>query len=1327
MIRAFQHMFAVALLWCLSLSAATAQESDKDFLTRTIQDALSGAGRTVSIDGFQGALSSAATFKQMTISDADGVWLTLTDVSLIWTRTALLRGRLEVDKLTAKQLDIPRLPKAEETVALPEAEAIPFSLPDLPVSVAIADFAVEQINLGAPLLGKKVQLSIKAKARLTDDVGTVDFVAKRTDGKQGEFQIKANLARTDNVLELLLNLKEQKEGIAARLLDLPGQPAVDMRVEGSGPLDAFVTDVKIATDGQERLAGDITIGAQTPRRASATPDRRIQANIGGDITALLAPRYRAFFGTDVRLKIDTLIESNGAVEVSDFAITAQAADLKGRVTLNQDKWPTFIDISGTIEDPEGTEILLPVGGEGTTVKRMGLKIAYDAADGEVLNADFDVNALTMSGVKIARTTLGFDGTLQGNLGSVGQFLGDVTFAAAGLELINAASAEAIGDKITGRATINFIEGQPVRISDLDLSGTDYGLTGKVIVNNVERGLLTRLDAVLKADDLSRFSALAGREMDGQTELALKGTVTPLSGAFDLAATGSTQDLRLGIAQADAVLKGRTQLTLQALRDENGTFLRDVVLRNDALNLVGRAELRSGESDVAARFTLNDVALVVPQYSGPVTVSATARQDATGWYVDAATDGPYSAQLTAGGLATGPNAALDFTADVPDMKPFAKDIDGPVKASGTLRQSPQGWVIDTSAAGPYDMQAKLDGQVTPALDLRFDVVLPNLRPLVPEVNGPLAAQGRLRQTDLGFFIDATASGPYGARALVEGLATGPDMRLTFDVSLPNVNPLVAGVFGPLSAKGVVRQTPKGIAIESNATGPYASRATVHGVVTGPDAAVEFNLTMPNLGVIVDKVNGPLELRGTAQKAGNAWRLNTSADGPSGTQANVAGLINADGTLNLAINGNAPLGLSRPFIAPRNLQGQARFDLALTGPAALSSLSGLIQTTGASLSAPNLRFALTDIAGGVQLGANRATLDVTANASNGGRLRLGGAVTLTSALPADISVALQDIVVIDPRLLRTSVSGDLRVAGPLTGGARIAGQINVGETTVNVPSTGLTSIGDIPPITHLGARAGPTTTRRKAGLMGAEAGADPTAGGSGPGFALDLAVNAPRRIFVRGRGLDAELGGGLTLTGTTNRIISAGRFKLIRGRLDILGKRFDLEEGSIQFQGDLVPYLRFVSSTETNAGEVRVIVEGPADAPVVTFESTPEAPQDEVLAQLLFGRKISEISAFQALQLASAVATLAGRGGGGIISNLREGFGLDDLDVTTTDSGATALRLGKYLTDNVYSDVTATSDGTAEVSLNLDISPSLKGKATLGSDGNSSIGLFFQNDY
>ena len=1324
--RILRHLIAPLLAILMSFTLAHAQDDDKGFLTNAIQDALSGAGRSVSIDGFSGALSSRASFDRMTISDKDGTWLTLEDVLLDWNRSALLRGRLEVQSLTAKRLDVPRLP-VPEADPLPDAEAKPFSLPDLPVSIEVADFSVDEINLGAAVLGEEAQLAIKANARLTDDVGDLDFVAKRTDAKRGEFEIKANFKRSDNILELLLKLAEEEKGIAARLLNIPDQPSVDMTIAGKGPLDDFASDVKIATDGQERLAGTITLGAQTPRRASDTPDRRIQADIGGDITALLAPRYREFFGTNVQLTLDALRESNGAIEVSAFTLDAQAANLAGKVNLNAENWPTFIDITGAIANPDGTPILLPVSGEGTKVARVDLRVAYDAAEGEVFDAGFNITDLYTSRIQIEKTKLELLGTLQGNLGSVGQFLGDMTFDAAGLSLADKASAEAIGDAITGKANINYIEGQPIRISDLDLSGADYGLKGKAVIYGLESGLLTRLDMALSAADLSRFSALAGREIDGSTELALKGTVTPLGGQFDLMATGTAQDIQTGIAQADAVLAGLTELSVEAQRNENGTFMRDLVLENAALSLTGSAELRTDDSTVQADFKLNDLSLVVPQYDGPVTVRATATQDTRGWSVDAITDGPYGAALTAKGLATGPNAALTFTADVPDVKPFAEQIDGPVKAKGTLRQSPKGWLIDTDATGPYDVRAAVQGLVTPMIDVTFDVAMPDLNPLVPQVSGPLNATGKLRQTEKGFFIDTNATGPYGARALVEGLATGPDMSLTFDVNVPNVNPLVPGVSGPLAATGVVRQTPDGIAIDTNATGPYSARASVQGIVTGPEAAVDFDVALPNIGALVEKVSGPLNVTGSARKQGDAWRLDTNATGPSGTQATIAGLVNGNGTLDLDVAGTAPLGLSKPFIAPRDLQGQARFDLAINGPAQLSSVTGTIQTSDATLSAPNLRIAMRNMVADVRLANNRAQLDVTADAINGGRLAIGGGITLTPSLPADIQIGLQNIVLIDPKLYRTSINGNLRLAGPLTGGALISGQVDVGETNVNVPSTGLTSIGDIPPITHVGARPGVIETRKKAGLEGAAAGDDPANGSTGPGFGLNLRISAPNRIFVRGRGLDAELGGALNLTGSTNRMISAGRFSLIRGRLDILGKRFDLVEGSVQFQGDLIPYLRFVSSTTTRTGEVRVVVEGPADAPEVKFESTPEAPQDEVLAQLLFGRNISDISAFQALQLASAVATLAGRGGSGIISNLRDGFGLDDFDVTTTDDGATAVRAGKYLSENVYSDVTAASDGTGEVSLNLDITPNLKGKATLGSDGNSSLGIFFEKDY
>jgi translocation and assembly module TamB len=247
-----------------------------------------------------------------------------------------------------------------------------------------------------------------------------------------------------------------------------------------------------------------------------------------------------------------------------------------------------------------------------------------------------------------------------------------------------------------------------------------------------------------------------------------------------------------------------------------------------------------------------------------------------------------------------------------------------------------------------------------------------------------------------------------------------------------------------------------------------------------------------------------------------------------------------------------------------------------------------------------------------------------------------------------------------------------------------------------------------------------------------GPDPDAAGDGAvstrPYPLDLTINAPSRIFVRGRGLDAELGGSLRLSGTTGDVIPIGRFDLLRGRLDVLGQRFALTEGYAQLQGDFTPYLRLVARTEARSGtDVSIIVEGPADDPQVSFESSPELPQDEVLAQLLFGRDLSSISPLQAVQLASAVATLSGRGGGGALEGFREGLDLDDFDVTTDEDGNAAVRAGKYISENIYTDITIGSDGTSEINLNLDVTDDVTARGSFGSEGESSLGIFYERDY
>ena len=118
---------------------------------------------------------------------------------------------------------------------------------------------------------------------------------------------------------------------------------------------------------------------------------------------------------------------------------------------------------------------------------------------------------------------------------------------------------------------------------------------------------------------------------------------------------------------------------------------------------------------------------------------------------------------------------------------------------------------------------------------------------------------------------------------------------------------------------------------------------------------------------------------------------------------------------------------------------------------------------------------------------------------------------------------------------------------------------------------------------------------------------------------------------------------------------------------------------------------------------------------------------MLAQLLFGRGVDTLSPLQAAQLASAVATLAGRGGEGIVGRLRTTLGFDDLDVTTSETGATDVRIGRYLGENLYTDVTIGLDGRSEVSLNLDLSRFVTAQGSVANDGETSVGIFYMRDY
>ncbi|MGO8655926.1 translocation/assembly module TamB domain-containing protein, partial [Rhizobium ruizarguesonis] len=104
-------------------------------------------------------------------------------------------------------------------------------------------------------------------------------------------------------------------------------------------------------------------------------------------------------------------------------------------------------------------------------------------------------------------------------------------------------------------------------------------------------------------------------------------------------------------------------------------------------------------------------------------------------------------------------------------------------------------------------------------------------------------------------------------------------------------------------------------------------------------------------------------------------------------------------------------------------------------------------------------------------------------------------------------------------------------------------------------------------------------------------------------LDLEIDAPSHIFVRGRGIDAELGGLVTIRGTAAAPIVTGGFTMRRGRMTILNRRLDFSDKSrITFAGDLTPALDMEATSASGSTTLTVDVAGLATDPAITFSSS-----------------------------------------------------------------------------------------------------------------------------
>lgn len=634
------------------------------------------------------------------------------------------------------------------------------------------------------------------------------------------------------------------------------------------------------------------------------------------------------------------------------------------------------------------------------------------------------------------------------------------------------------------------------------------------------------------------------------------------------------------------------------------------------------------------------------------------------------------------------------------------------------------------SGAVTAQLKGSGSVLGgSFDIQFDMLAQDLTTGTAEIDGLITGRSTMAlnaaRDESGLVIRYFGLNSTALTATINGTASGDTASLTFRAGLDDLGRLVREAPGAIDLQGNVERQGPLWSGTVRIDGAEKSQATVTGTYhTDGTAEFSYDALMTRIERFLPDFAGDLTSTGTANRKDGVWRIDGDAEGPAGIEAQVSGTFDeSDGTVDLATTGQLQLGIVNRMIAPTSVKGLVSFDLALKGTPGLEALSGTIQTSGSSVAIPQIANTITDLDGTVQLNDGGVQLAMSGAVRTGGGFTVNGPVDLTAPYNGTLTVQLNDIVLTDNVSYESSANGQLVYTGPLAGNGKLSGQIDFGKTEVNIAAGGGgAAAAPIPDMTHVGETSAGRRTRDRAGLIQTE-----KSGGGGPVIALDIALNADNHVFVRGRGLQAELGGSIHIRGTTANVEPTGQIALVRGNLDIFGRRLNLTKGLVTLQGQLEPFIEFGATTTTSDGSATLEIIGPLSSPEINVTSDPDRPPEEALAMLIFGNQFSNLSPLKIAQLATSLAQLRGGGGGKTKGKIRDSLGVDTIDLTQDEDGNAQVGAGTYVSDNIYTDISVNTKGETELNINLDVSDNLTIKGTVDSTGSSGLGLFFERDY
>ena len=428
------------------------------------------------------------------------------------------------------------------------------------------------------------------------------------------------------------------------------------------------------------------------------------------------------------------------------------------------------------------------------------------------------------------------------------------------------------------------------------------------------------------------------------------------------------------------------------------------------------------------------------------------------------------------------------------------------------------------------------------------------------------------------------------------------------------------------------------------------------------------------------------------------------------------IGPESAMSGGVTAHVPLGMFNTLLwaSRQQVSGTLAGSATLGGKVGAPLLNGKFTLQDGAYSQSTSGICLQHVGAEIVGSNDRVELrNLMSNDGHGGTLEGKGSLGLAGAKVVSADIGLHHLQLFCGGLATGQIDGGLTARGTLAD-QTLAGKLTLGPLNIQIP--GNSTETDIPQV---------ETVRVKTGGAGDKGMATVTR--------LDIAIDAPRQIYVRGRGMDAEFGGSIAVSGLASAPQLNGSLKALRGTFTLLDRTLQLADSSVQFEGPMPPspFLAVKATTTAQGTTIVLNVTGTATKPALALTTDPSLPQDEALALLLFGRSLTNISPFEALKLAQATRVLAGLDSGepGILDKARDTLGVDTLDIGSgADSGDVTVKTGKYLTDKIYVSVQqGAQPEDRQVKTEVELTPSVSGNTTVDGEGNQSFGLEWKRDY